>query len=155
MGGLRIWLYLLTGGLFLSWLSPPRGIMEVLFSLVVILAAGYAETLFSRIKPLNVAGSRVVSLDDFRKSRNREQKPNKHRAMQTVFRTVDLVEAESVVSQLSQEGFNPRLFSGMFGNSGGGQSEDLAVMMHEVRLPAGQAGRSREFIQRLRRQNGD
>jgi len=143
---LRIALYLGGGGLLITWIDPPSGLLQYgLIGLLIVVAAYLDAWLFrpAAERPAR-AGRNVVSLASLRQSRNRHQAAaglgRERRTPQTVFSSAAQGEVDELLHLLRSEGFNPIMVSQ---SVGGSESRHR----YEVRLPEREVPKARPLVQ--------
>ncbi len=134
--GLRIAIYLVGGGLLLSWVAPQGGLTRVVAILALIVLCAYLDAFFFGRRKRDLSSDKVVSLGSFRAQRNR--RPNQpdggreRRVLQPVFNSSYLGEAESLTQILRAEGVRPLMVTqSPIGEKG---SPHFKVMVPEAEL---------------------
>ncbi|HKI96841.1 MAG TPA: hypothetical protein VKB51_00070 [bacterium] len=140
---LRIALYVGGGGLIITWINPPAGLIQYALIGLLIVGAAYLDAwLFrpdsARSKP------NVVSLASLRRSRNRQQHGGglgrERRVLQTVYSSAYQGEVDELLGLLRSEGLNPMMVSQSARRGEAGH-------VYEVRLPDKEVPKARPLIQ--------
>lgn len=141
---LRIALYIGGGGLIITWIDPPAGLVQYLLIGVLILGAAYLDTLLFRPRTRRREESNIVSLATLRQSRKQRQaaggQGRERRVLQTVYSTALRSEVDELLGLLRSEGLNPMMVSQAARREGNGH-------VYDVRLPEKEVPRARPLIQ--------
>jgi hypothetical protein len=140
---LRIALYIGGGGLVITWLDPPAGIVRYGLILLLIVAAAYLDAWLFRGQAERPEAN-VVSLASLRQSRNRRQAGlglgRERRVLQTVFSSRFQGEVDELLGLLRAEGLNPMMVSQR-------PRQGEAEHRYEVRLPEKEVPKAKPLIQ--------
>lgn len=134
--GLRIAIYLLGGGLFLSWFAPEGGITGVVVILALIVLCAYFDAFFFGRHKRPATSDKVVSLGDYKAQRKRRPGQadggRERRALQPVFHSSHQSEAEELTQILRAGGVRPLMVTQSPGGEKG--SPPFKVMVPEAEL---------------------
>lgn len=140
---LRIALYIGGGGLIITWIDPPSGLVRYGLIGLLIVGAAYLDAWLSR-RHVGKPGQNVVSLASLRQSRNRRQAGlglgRERRVLQTVFTSPFQGEVDELLGLLRAEGLNPMMISHH-------ARPDEGDHRYEVRLPEKEVAKAKPLIQ--------
>lgn len=143
---LRIAIYIGGGGLIITWIDPPSGLLQYALVGLLIVGAAYLDAWLFRPSGAASAGKgkNVISLAALRQSRNRRQAGGgmgrERRVLQTVFSSGYQNEVDELLGLLRAEGLNPMMVSQSTRREGNGH-------VYQVRLPEKEVPRAKPLIQ--------
>lgn len=140
--GNRITAYLLGGGLLLTWLNPPEGLVGYLIVGALIIAFAYLDALLAG-RSGRAGGDKVVSLKAF-KARQKTRAEGgtggrERRVLRPVYSSTFRGDVESLLQVLRAEGMNPMMVTQ---NRGGAKNSPFYMVM----LPEKDVARAKPLI---------
>ena len=139
----RIGIYVVGGGLALTWLEPPEGIIRHLLVIGLILAMAYLDSFLLQQNKAQPGDPKVVSLRAFRaKRQNRPGGGGSGRercVLRPVYNSSFYSDVDALLRILRTEGLHPLMVTH---SRGGAKSTPLYMIM----LPDKDVGRAKPLI---------
>ncbi|MCZ6472868.1 MAG: hypothetical protein O7A08_11985 [SAR324 cluster bacterium] len=139
----RIGLYLAGGGLLLTWLQLPEGVLGVLTIIAMIVVFAYVDTLLRRHPAPPINHPKVVSMGAFRARQSSRSAgamgPRERKVLRPVYNSIYYGDVDSLLQILRAEGLNPMMVTN---NSSGAKNGPLYMIM----LPDREIRRAKPLI---------
>lgn len=139
---LRILVYLAGGGLLLTWIDPPGGLMRYGLLLVLILAFAVVDHLLQRKRAALAHRHNVVSLGAYRRQKQRRSggtPGRERRVLKPVFHSAHFAEVDALLGVLRGEGLHPVMVTQ--------NQEEPNRAAYEIRLPEGELKPAQPLIE--------
>ncbi len=140
---MRIAGHLITGGLILTLIDPPDGIIKYGLIFAIIAGSAYLDRWLLQPRPAKLKGGNVVSLSSYRQSkeRNTTSSPSfrERRSFEQIFTSGFHEDIDELLALLRSEGLNPMMVSKSHSN---GDSEPV----YQIHLPSHEISKARPIL---------
>jgi len=140
---LRVVVYLAGGGLLMTWIDPPHGLIRYGLLLALILGFAYVDHLLRRRRLSLAQRTNVVSLGQYRKQKQRRhggETGRERRVLRPVYHSVHFTEVDGLLAMLRAEGLHPMMVTH--------SREEPNRVQYEVRLPDAEIEAAQPLIER-------
>ncbi len=139
----RIGLYLVGGGLLLTWLQPPDGVVGTLLIIAIIVVFAYVDAMLLRRAASSTGHPKVISMGAFRARQNSRSSTGagtrERRVLRPVYNSAYHSDVDSLLRILRAEGLNPMMVTH---NRSGARNGPLYMIM----LPEKEIRRAKPII---------
>lgn len=138
----KICVYLICGGLLLTWIDPPAGFTGYVLIVGMILAFAYLDIYFSRRYRQTSNDPKIVSMGAYRAKHSRGggmPAGRERQVLRPAYSTAYHSDVDALLQILRSEGMNPMMVTQ---NRGGARSSPLFIVM----LPERELRRAKPLI---------
>lgn len=132
----KIGMYLICGGLLLTWIDPPAGFTGYVLIVGLILCFAYLDILLAKRNRQTGNDPKVVSMGAFRAQNQRSSGPSpggrERRVLRPAYTSAYYAEVDALLQILRGEGLNPMMVTQ--NRSGSRSSPIYMIMLSEKEL---------------------